>query len=43
LKARFAQLEATPQIFTRAQYGAFLASESERGGKVVKAAGIKAY
>jgi tripartite-type tricarboxylate transporter receptor subunit TctC len=42
MKAKFAQLEATPQIFTPAQYGAFLASESERWGKVVKAAGIKA-
>jgi tripartite-type tricarboxylate transporter receptor subunit TctC len=42
MKAKFAQLEAMPQIFTPAQYGAFLASESERWGKVVKAAGIKA-
>src|SRR5436305_337339 len=41
LKAKFAQLEATPQIFTPAQYGAFLVSESERWGKVVKASGIK--
>lgn len=41
MKAKFAQLEATPQIFTPPQYGAFLASESERWGKVVKAAGIK--
>jgi len=41
LKAKFAQLEAAPQVFTPAQYAAFLASESERWGKVVKAAGIK--
>jgi len=41
MKAKFAQLEAAPQIFTPEQYGAFLASESERWGKVVKAAGIK--
>jgi len=41
MKAKFAQLEATPQIFTPKEYGAFLASESERWGKVVQAAGIK--
>jgi tripartite-type tricarboxylate transporter receptor subunit TctC len=41
LKAKFAQLEATPQIFTPKEYGAFLVSESERWGKAVKAAGIK--
>jgi tripartite-type tricarboxylate transporter receptor subunit TctC len=39
--AKFAQLEASPQVFTPKEYGAFLASESERWGKVVKAAGIK--
>jgi tripartite-type tricarboxylate transporter receptor subunit TctC len=39
--AKFAQLEANPQVFTPKEYGAFLASESERWGKVVKAAGIK--
>jgi tripartite-type tricarboxylate transporter receptor subunit TctC len=41
LKAKFAQLEAAPQIFTPQEYGAFLAAESERWGKVVRAAGIK--
>jgi tripartite-type tricarboxylate transporter receptor subunit TctC len=41
LKAKLAQLEAAPQIFTPKEYGAFLVSESERWGKVVKAAGIK--
>jgi tripartite-type tricarboxylate transporter receptor subunit TctC len=41
LKARFAQLEATPQIFTPAEYGAFLLSEAERWGKAVKASGVK--
>jgi tripartite-type tricarboxylate transporter receptor subunit TctC len=30
LAARFAQLEATPQVFTPAEYGAFLVSEAER-------------
>jgi tripartite-type tricarboxylate transporter receptor subunit TctC len=41
LKAKFAQLEATPQVFTPSEYGAFLVSESERWGKAVKAANIK--
>jgi tripartite-type tricarboxylate transporter receptor subunit TctC len=41
LKARFAQLEATPQIFTPAEYGAFLVAEAERWGKAVKASGVK--
>ena len=41
VKANFAALEATPQIFTPQQYGAFLVSESERWGKAVKAAGVK--
>jgi tripartite-type tricarboxylate transporter receptor subunit TctC len=41
LKARFAQLEAAPQIFTPAEYGAFLAAEAERWGKAVKASGVK--
>ena len=41
LAARFAQLEAAPQIFTPKQYGEFLVTEVERWGKVVKAAGVK--
>jgi tripartite-type tricarboxylate transporter receptor subunit TctC len=41
LKARFAQLEASPLVFTPKEYGEFLASESERWGKAVKAAGIR--
>jgi len=41
LKARFAQLEATPLVFTPKQYGEFLVSESERWGKAVKASGVK--
>ena len=41
LRARFAQLEATPLVFTPKQYGEFLVSESERWGKAVKAAGVK--
>jgi len=41
LKARFAQLEAAPLIFTPKEYGTFLVSESERWGKAVKASGVK--
>jgi tripartite-type tricarboxylate transporter receptor subunit TctC len=41
LAARFAQLEARPLVFTPQQYGAFLASEVERWGKAVKAAGVR--
>ena len=42
VKARFAQLEATPLVFTPKEYGAFLVSESERWGKAVVASGAKA-
>jgi tripartite-type tricarboxylate transporter receptor subunit TctC len=41
LKANFAALEANPLVFTPKEYGAFLASESDRWGKVVQAAGVK--
>jgi tripartite-type tricarboxylate transporter receptor subunit TctC len=41
LKSKFAQLEARPLVFTPQGYGAFLASEVERWGKAVKAAGIR--
>jgi tripartite-type tricarboxylate transporter receptor subunit TctC len=41
VKARFAQLEATPLVFTPKQYGEFLVSESEGWGKAVKASGVK--
>ena len=41
VKARFAQLEATPLVFTPKQYGEFLVTESERWGKAVKASGVK--
>ena len=41
VKARFAQLEATPLVFTPKQYGEFLVSESERWGKAVKASGVR--
>jgi tripartite-type tricarboxylate transporter receptor subunit TctC len=41
LAARFAQLEAKPLVFTPKDYGAFLASESERWGKAVTASGVR--
>ena len=41
VKAQFASLEAEPLVFTPKEYGAFLASESERWGKAVKAAGVR--
>ena len=42
LRARFAQLEAKPLIFTPQEYAAFLKFEAERWGNAVKAAGVKA-
>jgi len=42
LRAKFAQLEAAPLVFTPAEYGAFLVSEAERWGKAVKEAGATA-
>jgi tripartite-type tricarboxylate transporter receptor subunit TctC len=41
VKAYFANVEANPLAFTPKQYGAFLASEAERWGKAVKAAGVR--
>jgi tripartite-type tricarboxylate transporter receptor subunit TctC len=41
VKAQFASLEAEPLVFTPREYGAFLASEAERWGKAVKAAGVR--
>jgi tripartite-type tricarboxylate transporter receptor subunit TctC len=41
VKAYFANVEANPLVFTPKQYGAFLASEAERWGKAVKAAGVR--
>ncbi len=41
LKARFAELEGEPLVFTLEEYSEFLVSEAERWGKAVKAAGVK--
>jgi tripartite-type tricarboxylate transporter receptor subunit TctC len=40
-KARLADLGSEPMVMTPAQFGKFVVDESEKWGKVVKAAGIK--
>jgi len=42
MKARYAELGAEPMIMTPAEFGKFLAAETEKWGKVIKTAGIKA-
>ena len=41
MKARLADLGAEPMLMTPAEFGAYIASETEKWGKVVKSAGIK--
>jgi tripartite-type tricarboxylate transporter receptor subunit TctC len=41
LKARLANVATTPIFFTPAEFGAYLASEIEKWGKVVRMAGVK--
>jgi tripartite-type tricarboxylate transporter receptor subunit TctC len=41
MKARFAGLGAEPMLMTPAELGKYIASETEKWGKVVKSAGIK--
>ena len=40
-KARFADLGSEPMVMTPAEFGKFVAAETQKWGKVVKAAGIK--
>jgi tripartite-type tricarboxylate transporter receptor subunit TctC len=42
MKARYAELGAEPMIMTPAEFGKFLAAETEKWGKVIKTAHIKA-
>ena len=41
MKARYAELGAEPMIMTPAEFGKFLAAETEKWGKVIRQAGIK--
>ncbi len=41
VKARLAEVATTPIFFTPAEFGAYVASEIEKWGKVIKFAGIK--
>jgi tripartite-type tricarboxylate transporter receptor subunit TctC len=41
LKARLANVATTPIVFTPAEFGAYLAAEIEKWGKVVRMAGVK--
>jgi tripartite-type tricarboxylate transporter receptor subunit TctC len=42
IKARLADLTTMPMVFTPAEFGAYLAAETEKWGKVIRAANIKA-
>src|SRR5262245_41819976 len=42
IKARLAEVATTPKIFTPAEFGAYVAAEIEKWGKVIKFAGIRA-
>jgi tripartite-type tricarboxylate transporter receptor subunit TctC len=42
LTARFANVDYTPVPMSRADFAKFIADETERWGKVIRAGGIKA-
>ena len=41
IKARLADAATTPMVFTAAEFGAYMAAETEKWGKVIRAANIK--
>jgi len=41
IKARLADAATTPMVFTPAEFGAYMAAETEKWGKVIRAANIK--
>jgi tripartite-type tricarboxylate transporter receptor subunit TctC len=42
IKARLAELTVVPLVFTPAEFGAYMAAETEKWGKVIRSANIKA-
>jgi tripartite-type tricarboxylate transporter receptor subunit TctC len=41
IKARLADVATTPILFTPAEFGAYMASEVEKWGKVIRVSGIR--